>query len=194
MMMDATDASLSFDVCSGRPPALWLRRATMALAALLSVFAIGSTVLAHSGLGAASPAPGSIVGGEIIEFQLRYNSTVADVEGSVTDPDGNIVESEWVQDGNLRITVSLAEPLSVPGEHAVRHTSTDVGDGDRVEAAYLFTFDPSAPPPQLEIIPDNNDFPWIWIVFGAGAVVIGALGWQLARSLKRARQQAPATS
>ena len=45
-----------------------------------------------------------------------------------------------------------------------------------------------------EIIPDNNDFPWIWIVFGAGAVVIGALGWQLARSLKRARQQAPTTS
>ena len=136
----------------------------------------------------------AIVGGEITEFQLRYNSTVADVDGSVTEPDGNIIESEWVQDGNLRITVSLAEPLSVPGEHAVRHTSTDVADGDRVEAAYLFSFDPSAPPPQLEIIPDDDGFPWIWFVFGAGAVVIGALGWQLARSLKRARQQAPTTS
>jgi methionine-rich copper-binding protein CopC len=189
--MDVPNSSLPFDVGSERRPLLLLRRAATALAALLAVLAIGATVLAHSGLGAASPAPGSIVGGELTEFQLRYNSTVADVEGSVTDPDGNVIESEWVQDGNLRVAISLAEPLSVPGEHAVRHTSTDVEDGDRVEAAYLFTFDPSAPPPQLEIIPNDEGFPWIWIVLGGGAVVIGTLGWQLSRSLKRARKQAP---
>ena len=170
---------------------LMLRRIGVAVATWLAVFAIGSTVLAHSGLGAASPSPGSVVGGEITEFQLRYNNTVADVEGSVTDPDGNIVESDWVQDGNLRVAVMLAEPLTTPGEYAVRHATTDVEDGDRVEAAYLFTFDPTAAPPQLEIIPDDDGFPWIWVVAGVGAIVIGALGWQLARSLKRVRPKAP---
>ena len=149
--------------------------------------------MAHSGLGAASPAPGSRVGGEITEIQLRYASTVADVDGSVTDPNGDIVDSEWVQDGNLRVTVTLAEALSIPGEYAVRHISTDVDDGDRVEAAYLFTFDPTAPPPRLEIIPDDEGFAWIWVIIGVGAIVIGVLTWRLARSLRSARQSHSAT-
>ncbi len=187
MFMDAHHANPLLDARHS----LLVRRVVTALAALLAVFAVGSTVLAHSGLGAASPAPGSIVGGEITEFQLRFNSTIADVEGSVTDPDGDIVESVWVQDGNLRVEVTLAEPLTTPGEYAVRHTTTDVQDDDRVSAAYLFTFDPTAPPPQLEIIPDDGGFPWIWVVLGVGVVVLGALGWQLSRSLKRAKQQSP---
>lgn len=162
-----------------------------AITLLLAALALSGTALAHSGLGAASPAPGSRVGGEITEIQLRYSSTVTDVDGSVTDPNGNIVESDWLQDGNLRVEVSLAEPLSIPGQYAVRHISTDVEDGDRVEAAYLFTFEPAAPPPQLEIIPDEDGFPWIWVVLGIGVVVIGILVWQLTRSLKRARQTAP---
>ncbi len=191
--MDVHITSAPFDIRDERRSALVLRRVAAALATLLAVFAIGSTVLAHSGLGAASPSPGSVVGGEITEFQLRYNSTVADVEGSVTDPNGDVVESEWVQDGNLRVAVTLAEPLSTPGEYAVRHTTTDIEDGDRVAAAYLFTFDPAAAPPQLEIIPDDDGFPWIWVVLGVGAIVIIALGWQLSRSLKRARLQAPTT-
>ena len=169
------------------------RPVAAAITLILTALALSGTALAHSGLGAASPAPGSRVGGEITEIQLRYSSTVSDVEGSVTDPNGNIVESNWLQDGNLRIEVSLAEPLSIPGQHAVRHISTDVEDGDRVEAAYLFTYDPTAPPPQLEIIPDDDGFPWIWAVFGVGAMVIGVLLWQLTRSLKRARQTAAAT-
>ena len=132
---------------------LRLPRVLIVLIAMIGLGAFATTAFAHSGLGAASPAPGSRVGGTITEIQLRYSSTVADVDGSVTDPDGNIVESEWVQDGNLRVTVMLAEPLSTPGQYAVRHISTDVEDNDRVEAAYLFTYDPAAPPPQLEIIP-----------------------------------------
>jgi len=167
------------------------RRLIAAVAALLGALAFGGTVVAHSGLGAASPAPGSVVGGEINEIQLRYNSTVADVEGSVSDPDGNVIDSTWVQDGNLRVTVSLSSPLSTPGEYAVRHTTTDTEDGDRVQAAYLFTFDPASPPPQLVTIPDDSGFPWVWIVLGVGLVIIGGLGWQLARSLKRVRLRAP---
>ncbi len=170
-----------------------LQRVLGALIALIGLGAFATTAFAHSGLGAASPAPGSRVGGEITEMQLRYSSTVADVDGSVTDPDGNVVESEWVQDGNLRVVVTLAEPLSTPGQYAVRHISTDVEDADTVEAAYLFTYDPAAPPPQLEIIPEDEGFPWIWVVIGVGGVVIALLAWQLYRSIKLARQAEPAT-
>jgi methionine-rich copper-binding protein CopC len=170
-----------------------LQRVLGVLIALIGLGAFATTAFAHSGLGAASPAPGSRVGGEITEMQLRYSSTVVDVDGSVTDPDGNVVESEWVQDGNLRVAVTLTEPLSIPGQYAVRHISTDVEDGDRVEAAYLFTYDPAAPPPQLEIIPEDDGFPWIWVVIGVGGVVIALLAWQLYRSMQRARLAEPAT-
>ncbi len=164
-----------------------------AMISLLALSALGGTALAHSGLGAASPAPGSRVGGEITEIQLRYNRTVEDVDGSVTDPDGNVLESTWVQDGNLRVTVTLAEPLLTPGEYAVRHISTDVEDADRVEAAFLFTYDPTAPAPQLQIIPDDDGFPWIWVVIGVGVVIIDLLIWRLYRAMKRARQNQPST-
>ena len=126
-------------------------------------------------------------------MQLRYSSTVADVDGSITDPNGRIVESEWVQDSNLRVAVMLVEPLSTPGQYAVRHISTDVEDNDRVEAAYLFTYDPAAPPPQLEIIPEDDGFPWIWVLIGTGGVVIVLLAWQLYRSMRRSRQSQAAT-
>ena len=167
---------------------LRLPRVLTVLIAMIGLGVSATTAFAHSGLGAASPAPGSRVGGTITEIQLRYSSTVADVDGSITDPNGRIVESEWVQDSNLRVAVMLAEPLSTPGQYAVRHISTDVEDNDRVEAAYLFTYDPAAPTPQLEIIPEDDGFPWIWVLIGTGGVVILLLAWQLYRSMRRAAQ------
>jgi hypothetical protein len=162
---------------------LRLPRVLTVLIAMIGLGVSATTAFAHSGLGAASPAPGSRVGGTITEIQLRYSSTVADVDGSITDPNGRIVESEWM----------LAEPLSTPGQYAVRHISTDVEDNDRVEAAYLFTYDPAAPTPQLEIIPEDDGFPWIWVLIGTGGVVIVLLAWQLYRSMRRARQSQAAT-
>lgn len=156
------------------------------LATVLTLL-FGSVAFAHSGLGAASPGPGAVVGGEITTIQLRYASTIADPDGSVTDPNGEIVGSTFTQDGNLKVTVSLDAPLSVPGQYALRHISTDVEDNDRVAAAYLFTYDPGAPPPQLEIIPDVDGFPWVWVIVGVGGLVIAVLAWRLVMSMKRAR-------
>lgn len=152
----------------------------------------GSVAFAHSGLGAASPGPGAVVGGEITTIQLRYNRTMTDPDGSVTDPNGEIVGTTFTQDGSLKVIVSLGAPLSLPGQYAVRHISTDVEDDDRVEAAYLFTYDPTAPPPQLEIILSSDGFPWVWVIVGVGGVVIAVLAWRLAASMQRARDSAPA--
>ena len=163
-------------------------------AALATAVALlfGSVAFAHSGLGAASPGPGAVVGGEITTIQLRYTSTIADPDGSVTDPNGEIVGSTFTQDSNLKVIVSLDAPLSVTGQYAVRHISTDVEDDDRIEAAYLFTYDPTAPPPRLEIIADDDGFPWVWVIVGVGGGVIAVLGWRLTTSMKRAGDSAPA--
>ena len=163
---------------------------TALAAAVMLLF--GSVAFAHSGLGAASPGPGAVVGGEITTIQLRYNSTMTDPDGSVTDPNGEIVDTTFTQDGNLRVIVSLDAPLSAPGQYTVRHISTDVEDNDRIEAAYLFTYDPIAPPPQLEIIAGDDGFPWVWVIVGVGGIVIAVLSWRLATSVQRSRGSAPA--
>lgn len=170
------------------------RRLLLATVAAISVCLAG-TAAAHSGLGAASPAPGATVGGEVAEIQLRYSSSVSDVEGSVTDPDGQTLETVVTQESVLAVRIALAEPLTVPGEYTVRHVSTSDDDGDRVEAAYLFTFDPSAPPPQLEIldVDDEGTSIWVWIVLSAGLVVIGVLAWRVVRAAKRLNSARAAT-
>lgn len=168
-----------------------LIRRVAALLALLtfSVFAAWSSASAHSGLAAASPGPGATVGGSITEIELWYNSTISDISASVTAPDGTVLEGTLTQVSDLRLVFELDEPLSVPGEHVVRHGTTGVEDGDRIDAAYLFTYDPSAPPPALLLTPDDQGTSvWVWILIGVGVLVIGVLTWRLMSSLKRARR------
>ena len=155
--------------------------------AMIAVLTIGFTAAAHSGLGAASPAPGSTVGGEITAIELRYADAVTDVSGSVTAPDGTTLQSELTQGSSLAITIQLAMPLTDPGEYAVTHASTGVADGDRVEAAYLFTFDPEARPPRLEILEEDDGGRSVWVVgtlFG-GALLIAMLSIRLIITIRR---------
>lgn len=158
---------------------------TFFVAALLS----WSTAAAHSGLAAASPGPGAIVGGEVTQVELWYGSAVIDISASITAPDGTVLAGELVQVSELRMTFELDEPLVEPGEYAVRHGTTGVEDGDRIDAAYLFTFDPDAAPPVLLLIDEEGGVSiWIWLSIGAGVVVIGVLVWRLLVSIRRARQ------
>ena len=173
---------------ANRPREGWRSVGLIAALATAVTLLFGSVVFAHSGLGAASPGPGAIVSGEITTIQLRYASTITDPDGSVTDPNGKIVGTTFTQDGNLKVIVSLDAPLSVAGQYVVRHISTDVDDDDRIRAAYLFTYDPTAPPPQLEIIDDDSRFPWVWVFTGVGGFVVAVLSWRLATSVKRARE------
>jgi len=161
--------------------------AAMAIVVLLGV---GSAASAHSGLAAASPGPGAVVGGDIDQVELWYNSAITDISASVTAPDGTELAGNLVQVSELRMTFELDEPLSVPGEYAVRHGTTGLEDGDRIDAAFLFTFDPDAPPPVLDLLPVDDGGPalWLWIVIGVGVATIGLLTWRLMMSLRRARQ------
>ena len=97
-------------------------RCAVALVAAIATIAVAAAGVAsaHSGLGAASPAPGSTVGGEITEIQLRYSSAVDDPDGSVVDPTGEPIGTTWVQETSLAVRVLLAAPLSTPGEYTVR--------------------------------------------------------------------------
>lgn len=167
------------------------RRSVVAFAVAAVAMMSVAVASAHSGLGAASPAPGAVVGGEITEIQLRYSSAVVDVAGSLTAPDGATVPTEFVQDTALAVTIRLAAPLTMPGEYAVRHSNTSVDDGDRVDAAYLFTYDPTAPPPQLEILDLDDDAGmsgWQRITLAAMLLLTIVLAWRLVRSLRRVRR------
>jgi methionine-rich copper-binding protein CopC len=161
--------------------------------ALALAFGARTVVSAHSGLGAASPAPGSTVGGQITEVELRYASSVSDVGGAITGPSGATVGAEFIQESVLAVRIALAAPLSEPGEYTVRHISTSVEDGDRVEAAYLFTYDPDAPPPQLEVLDtdDGGTGVWVWIVLAVGLLVIALLAWRLVSAARYVRASPP---
>ena len=179
-------------VCANNSRKSWGVVGLFTALAVAVILLFGSVAFAHSGLGAASPGPGAVVGGKITTIQLRYNSTVTDPAGSVIDPNGETVGSTFTQDSNLRVIVSLDDPLSVPDQYAVRHITTDVQDNDRIEAAYLFTYDPAAAPPQLEIIAGDDGFPWVWVIVGVGVTAIAVFAGRLATSMQRARGSAPA--
>ncbi len=175
---------------------LWLRAVAIVAVMLFVgvVLAGSSTVFAHSGLAAASPGPGSTVGGRIDEIQLYYGDFIAAIDGSVTAPDGTVLDTTFAMTSDIAATINLGSRLDTPGEYAVRHNVTSI-DGDRVEAAYLFTYDPTAPAPQLVFNDDDRSRPLaLWLVAGTGGAVIAVLATRLAISLRRrhhATQTAP---
>lgn len=169
----------------------------VSMAVLLAVTAAGavagvagSAVRAHSGLAAASPGPGVVVGGSIERVRLFYLEPILEIDASVTSPSGVVLASEVVLVSEIEATIELAGPLDEPGEYAVRHEVLS-SDGDRVPAAYLFTYDPEAPPPVLEIVPEEDDGgPPGWLlpaVVGVGAALLAVLAWRLVAARRRAR-------
>lgn len=155
---------------------------------------IGSQVVsAHSGLAAASPGPGATVGGTIDEIQLFYGDLITAIDGSVTAPDGAVLDTTFVLTSDIEATISLGSSLDVPGEYAVRHNVISI-DGDRVEAAYLFTYDPAAPAPQLVFEDDEPGRPWIIWLVAAGGVAVIVFAARLVVSIRRRNQVRAAAS
>jgi methionine-rich copper-binding protein CopC len=142
-------------------------------------------VWAHSTLLAASPGPGAIVGGSIDTVTLQYQNEVVEFRGGLTGPGGSDVDSSVEIVNSTRVTITLTEPLSRPGEYAVRH-ATRSSDTDLVEAAFLFTFDPSAPPPVFLEVPSDDRRGWLtWAVGAIGTAVVAVLAWRLVAAIRR---------
>jgi len=177
---------------TGRPAVSAWWRSIIALIAVLAPWA-ASTAFAHSGLIAASPGPGETVGGDVSTIQLFYGDIIVSFDATITrQADGELLEAEAVMTSEITGELRLAEPLSEPGEYAVRHTVLSIDD-DVVEAAYLFSYEPDAPEPILVFLPDDDEGGlawWAWTIIGVGAVVIIVLVVRLILSIRRARATA----
>ncbi|MEL6891150.1 MAG: copper resistance protein CopC [Actinomycetota bacterium] len=161
---------------------------SLAAVAAVSLGAVG-VARAHSGLAAASPGPGAIVGGDIQLIQLFYGDLIVEFDATVTDPDGVELDAEAVMTSEITAEIRLAEPLSTPGEYAVRHTVLSIDD-DVVPAAYLFTFDPDADPPILIFVEESDDEGWAWwawLLIGVGVLLIVVLAVRLVLAIRRSR-------
>ena len=130
----------------------------------------------QGGLQAASPGPDAVVGGEIDQIELLYDDIIATVGGTVTGPDGEVLDAEFVIDNQIRALVQLTEPLSEPGEYTVRSVVVSVV-GDEVDEVYVFTYEPDAAPPQLVFPPEEDSGSPVvfWSLVAAGAAVIAVL-------------------
>ncbi len=162
-----------------------------AAAVVAGSFVGARTAWAHSGLAAASPGPGAVVGGEIDVVQLFYGDIILEFDATLTTPSGEILPAEPVMLSEITAELRLEEPLSEPGEYALRHTILSFDD-DVVEAAYLFTFEPGADPPILIFIEEDDDDGgglawWAWAIIGVGALLIVVLAVRLVLSIRRAR-------
>ncbi len=169
-----------------------LRRVARALGMLLGVCVLGAFAGCgeeeQGGLQAASPGPDAIVGGEIDQIELLYDDIITAVGGTVTGPDGEVLDAGFVIDSQIRALVQLAEPLSEPGEYTVRSAVVSVV-GDEVDESYAFTYEPDAAPPQLVFPPEEDSgSPWLfWSLVAAGVVVIAVLIGRLLVSMRRLR-------
>ena len=97
----------------------WLRAVVLVLTAGMVVAGCGGSE--PEGLEAASPGPDAVVGGDVVDVQLFYEELISEFGGSVTDPDGQVLDAEFVVDSTIQATIVLAEPLDTPGDHTVRH-------------------------------------------------------------------------
>lgn len=157
------------------------------MVAAVATLAAPGVVLAHSGLAAASPGPGAVVGGDITEIQLFYGDFIVTFDGEVTGPDGAVVAATFEMLSEIEARIVLSEPLTAPGEYRVAHTVLSIDD-DVVDDDFRFTFDPVAPPPSLVFVEEDEGVSWlVWAIGAVGVIVIGILVWQLLGSIRRAR-------
>jgi len=183
-----TPVSEQFDL----PPGRRCRRILGALSVVALAVLAGCGEEEQGGLQGASPGPDATVGGEIDQIELLYDDILAEIDGTVTGPDGAELGAEFVIDNQIRALVELDEPLSVPGEYTVRHIVVSVVD-DRVDDSYTFTYQPDAAPPQLVFPPEEDSgVPWlIWTIAVVGAIVIVVLIARLLLSMRRLRTPTP---
>lgn len=184
---------------SGDPPdslaAVAVRRllwvASSPFLVLMALFAASPAASAHAELLQASPAPGSIVGGEFHSIVLHFGGI--DWEGThvaeLFGPDGARIETPDVIHDRQRLVIPL-EPLTIPGNYTVSFTIEGV-DGDVTSETMNFRFDPGSPPPVGVTLSNGGDTGFDWVGFALLLVGAGLLAFLVARfgtALKQHRQ------
>ena len=119
---------------------------------LLMLVVMVPSAAAHTGLFAASPAPGSTVGGAFSTYQLVFNEEVSEVVAWLEDPQGNEFGESVLANNSGSVIEFTADQLTEDGRYIVRYTLISA-DGDFIESGYNFTYEASAPAPLPASVP-----------------------------------------
>lgn len=155
---------------------------------VMAIMAVTPT-LAHGAVGA-EPGPGSTVGGEIDEVAIVFPELMSPDEMviEVTDPGGadvTIFDEARLDDARQIARIRIS-PLRKPGEYRVDYRVSGV-DGVTTPGAFVFTYDPTADPPDPVPVPE----PILaasgpnWSAFGLGLVVVGMILFVVGRNARR---------
>lgn len=149
------------------------------------MLAVPVAAIAHGELSEGRPGPGQTVGGKVGEIELRFEEEL-DEQGlaiSVTDPEGlalAVAEPKVVAEVIVRIEIPT---LTKPGEYRVDYAVPSL-DGFLFEGAYLFSFEPSAPP--IEPFPEGRaSAGTTLLIAAAGTLLFAGGGWLLVRRQSR---------
>lgn len=163
---------------------------------LALIMLIGATppAGAHAELLQASPAPGSIVGGEFHSIVLHFSGIdwQGNHQAELFGPDGAKVVTPAVVHERQRLTIPL-EPLTVPGTYLVRFT-IEGEDGDVTSEEMSFRFDPAAPPPVGVTLSNGGDTGFDWVGFVLLLIGAGLLAFLVARFLSAWREHRQANA
>ncbi|NND04660.1 MAG: copper resistance protein CopC [Acidimicrobiia bacterium] len=160
-------------------------RRVLVLSVLVALSASAPAALAHGELLEARPAPGAVVGGDVVEIELRFEEALksSGVEIVVTGSDGvavDLAEPRIVADAIVRATF---DHLVDPGVYRVEYRVESVDDFV-FEGAYLFTYEPSAPP--VDSFPEGRTSTGATVLIAAvGTVLFAVGGWLLMRRQSR---------
>jgi len=149
------------------------------MAAFLAiVIVLASAAAAHTALVDASPEPNARVGGTVDRIDLEFGGDVSGPGIVLRDPAGEPMSGEVSQPFTNRVSIVLAEPLSIPGRHWVDYAIV-AADGDRIEESYGFEFEPTAPPPTPLPTPSSGPSQLLLITLGValGFAVVGGFSW-----------------
>lgn len=158
-------------------PALLSRRSTAALGLLLGVaLAVGAgaaTASAHTELNEARPGAGQEVGGTIDQIELEFRGPIDDAEIRVFEPDGTEITGSGHTEVEGALAVQDIETITEPGQHQVTYTVLAV-DGDLQNGAYVFTYDPDAPPlPSEDGGGGSTIFLWVFVIVSIALLGFG---------------------
>lgn len=154
------------------------------------VIGFGSVALAHANLLAAVPGPGQQVGGTVDGIQMVFDEPITELDVTIEGPEPSIAPTvDVVGPRQFRLTFPA---LETQGRYIVRYSFVSL-DTDRVELAYVFDYDRSAPaalelPAATSVAEPSRWSPTLAIMIVLGSVVVLASAERLRRKRRALRR------